>query len=186
MNVHRQARLGIISTILLLPLAANAATGFYINASIGSADLDDDFDGLTVDTSSTAYRVVGGWRFNEQFAVEGGYHDFGNFEQRIDLNGTPATVDFSADGFTVGVAGAWPLGEKVSLTGRLGMFFWDGDAEINNVSQATPEDSNLYFGVGASYAITDRFSVTGDWSRYDLEATQSNVFSVGFQFRVGK
>jgi len=63
------------------------------------------------------------------------------------------------------------------------MFFWNGDADINNVTVATPEDSNLYIGVGAGYAFTEKFSLTGDWTRYELEDTQSNVLSIGFEYR---
>ena len=63
------------------------------------------------------------------------------------------------------------------------MFFWDGDADINNVSQATPEDTNIFIGAGADYAFTEQFSVTGDWTRYELEEVSSGVFSIGFQYR---
>ncbi len=186
MNTFRHTRVGILSTILLLPLAVNADNGFYVSAGIGSADLNDDFDGLNVDSSSTAYRLIGGWQLNEHFAVEGGYHNFGDFEQRVDFNGTPVTANLSADGFTLGVAGAWPVANRLSLTGRLGMFFWNGEAEINNVTQATPADKNFFFGVGAGYAVTDRFTVNADWSRYDLDVTQSNVLSLSFEYKVGK
>jgi OOP family OmpA-OmpF porin len=183
MNAYRQASLAIISGFLLLPLVASAENGFFMGASIGTADLNEDFDGLTIDTDSTAFRVTAGWRFNDNFVIEGGYHDFGDFEQQVDVNGTISTVSLSADGFIFGVAGALPLTGQFALTARLGMFFWDGAAEINNVSQASPEDSNLYFGAGASYALTERLALTGDWSRYDLEDAQSNVLSVGFQFQ---
>ena len=185
MNAFRPALLALVSAFLLTPAVASAESGFYMGASIGTSDLNEDFDGLTIDTDATAFRVIAGWRFNEYFAIEGGYHDFGDFEQTVDINGTPATASLSADGFTFGIAGALPLSEKFALTGRLGMFFWDGAAEINNVSQASPEDSNLYYGAGASYAVTERFSLNADWSRYDLEESQSDVLSAGFQYRFG-
>ena len=122
------------------------------------------------------------------FASVGNFQFMASMIRRVNanFNGMPATANLSADGFTFGVAGTLPVSDKISLTGRLGMFFWDGDAEINDVSQATPEDSNLYFGAGAEYALTERFSFTGDWSRYDLEDAQSNVFSVGVQFSFGR
>lgn len=182
----RHAQAVIISSIVLLPNVGCADAGFIVGASIGSASLDENFDGLTVDTDSTAYRGWAGWRFNENFSIEAGYHDFGDFEQQLDINGTATEVSLSADGFTFGVAGSLPISARFALTGRLGMFFWDGAAEINNFSQASPEDSNLYFGAGASYALTSRLAVTGDWSRYDLEDAQSNVLSVGFQYWFGK
>ena len=177
---HTQVQIALLSLLLLLPLGANADKGFYAGASIGSAGLSEDFDGLTIDTDSTAFRIVGGWRFNDYFSIEGGYHDFGDFEQQIDINGTPATASLSADGFTLGVGGYLPLGERFSLLGRFGMFFWDGNAEINNVSQATPEDSNPYFGAGVGYAVTESFLISGDLTRYELEDANSNVFSVSY------
>lgn len=185
MNKAKLAIGAMIAGVLLAPLGAYADGGFYIGASIGSAELSDDFDGLTIDSDATSYRILGGWRFNENFSVEAGYHDFGDFEQQIDINGAPASVSLSADGFTIGIAGALPVSDRFALQGRMGMFFWDGNAEINNVSEARPEDNNLYYGAGASYAVTDRFSVLADWSRYDLEETESDVLSVGFQFQFG-
>ena len=169
----------------LTPLNAAADKGFYVGGSIGSASLDKGFDGLLIDDNSTSYRLVGGWRFNEYFSLEGGYHDFGDFEQDIDINGVISSVSLTADGVTLGATVNVPLGEKLSLFGRAGWFFWAGDAEINNISQATPEDSNLYLGAGISFAVTDRFSVIGDWSRYELDGTISNVVSMGVQFGFG-
>lgn len=171
-------------SLLLLGLSASAeANGPYVGASIGSASLDDDFDGLMVDDNSTAFRIVAGWRFNEFFALEGGYHNFGDFEQTFDDGNSLVTATLSADGFTLGALGNIPLSERFSIMGRAGMFFWDGDAEINNVSQATPEDSNLYLGAGINFQLSQKLALTGDWTRYDLEDTDSGVISIGLQYQ---
>jgi OOP family OmpA-OmpF porin len=172
--------------LLLIGLTANAQdNGPFIGASIGSASLDDDFDGLTVDDSGTAFRIVAGWRFNEHFAFEAGYHNFGDFEEAIVIDGAEEEAVLSADGFTLGAVGNLPLSDRFSLMGRAGMFFWDGNAEINDVSQASPEDSNLFFGAGLSFDLSQKLQLTGDWTRYDLDGSASSVFSVGllFQFR---
>lgn len=182
MNIHPYAALAAFIVILAGPINAQAGD-FYIGASIGNATLDDDFDGLNVDDKSTAIRLLAGWRFNDNFSIEGGYHDFGDFEQTFDDGSGPLTARLSADGFLFGATGHLPLSERFALTGRAGMFFWDGSAEINNVSQATPEDSNLYLGVGVSFDVTKQFQVTADWTRYELEDTNSGVFSVGLQYR---
>jgi OOP family OmpA-OmpF porin len=171
------------TTILALaPLTAIADSGFYLGGSIGSSSLTDDFDGFDVDTDSISFRLTAGWQFNDFFSLEGGYHNFGEFEQTFDVAGNPVDVRLKADGFTLGATGSYPLGEKFALFGRAGAFFWDGDADINNVSQARPEDTNLYYGGGAKYAISDRFSLLGDWTRYELEDTESDVISLGFMF----
>ena len=119
MNRLTRVQTTTLSVLLLLPLGAYADKGFLVGGSIGSARLSENFDGLNIDTDTTSFRIVRGWRFNDFFAVEGGYHNFGDFEQQIDVNGTPATASFSADGFTLGVGGYVPLGERFSLLGRL-------------------------------------------------------------------
>jgi OOP family OmpA-OmpF porin len=181
--------LAVMALIMMFSIASldvQAGDGFFVGASIGSASLNDDFDGLKVDDDTTSYRIVGGWRVNQYFALEAGYHDFGDFEQNFTVDGVSAKARLSADGFTLGVTGSFPVADRIEIFGRTGMFFWDGDAEINNVSQATPEDTNPYLGAGISYAINGEFLVTGDWTRYELESANSNVYSVGFQYRFGK
>jgi OOP family OmpA-OmpF porin len=168
---------------VLTPLTALADSGFFVAASIGSAELSEDFDGFNIDTNSTAYRLTAGWRINDYLAFEGGHHNFGRFEQTVDNGGTLTEVSLKADGFTLGGVGYLPVGERFSLFVRAGAYFWDGDGDINGVSAASPEDTNLYFGLGARINLTDRLSATADGSRYELEDTSSTVFSVGLEFR---
>lgn len=166
----------------MLPTAALADSGPFVAASIGRADLSEDFDGFDVDTDATAYRISAGWRFNDYIAVEGGYHNFGRFKQTLDIAGTLTDVSLQADGFTLGGIANLPVGDRVSLFVRAGSFFWDGDAAINGATTATPADTNFYFGAGARVALSGGLSATADLSRYDLDGTSSGVYSVGFAF----
>lgn len=186
MNTREMTTIALLLTLSTAPLAASAGEGFYAGASIGSASLDDDFDGLEIDDTTTAYRIVGGWWVNHYFALEGGYQNFGDFEQNFSINGSQNTVKLSADGYTLGVQGRYPVAKKVDIFGRAGAFFWDGEAEINSASQASPEETNPYLSLGLSYAFTDVFSITGDWTHYELDSANSDVYSVGFQFRFGR
>ena len=104
----------IIAAVLavLTPAAALAESGFIVGASVGSAELSDDFGGFDVDANSTAYRFTVGWKFNDYLAIEGGYHNFGRFDQTFDIEGVPVDVSLKADGFTLGVVGHLPLGDR--------------------------------------------------------------------------
>lgn len=177
MKIQTTVMMAILA--MLLPVTALADDGLFINASVGTAELSEDFDGFDVDASSTAYRITVGWRFSDYLAVEGGYNNFGDFDQTFDIDGTPTEVSLKADGFTFGGIGILPLGERFALFARAGLFFWDGDADINNVTQASPEDTNLYLGVGARMTLSERFALTADVSRYDLEDSASSVLSIG-------
>ena len=135
MNIRQSVATATCITLLVAPMSALAG-GFFVGASIGKANLNEDFDGLNVDTDSTSYRISAGWRFNDYFALEGGYHNFGDFEQSFDDDGDTINAKLSADGFLLGAIGTIPLGERFALTARAGGFFWNGAAEINGVSQA--------------------------------------------------
>jgi OOP family OmpA-OmpF porin len=178
-----QSILAAVAIAALTPSLAFADKGLFVAASVGSAELSESFDGFDVDANSTAYRFTVGWRFNDYLAIDGGYHNFGRFDQTFDDAGTPIDVSLKADGFTLGAIGSLPISDRFSLFARAGAFFWDGDAEINNVSAASPEDTNFYFGAGARLALTERLSATVDGSRYDLDGTDSTVLSVGLDFR---
>ncbi len=174
----------IIAALLavLLPATVIAESGFIVGASVGSAELSEDFGGFDVDADSTAFRFTVAWKFNDYLAIEGGYHNFGEFDQSFDIEGEIVDVSLKADGFTLGVVGNLPLGDRWSLFARSGAFFWDGDADINNVSAAKPEDANFYFGAGVQLAMGEKLSLTADGSRYDLDGSASNVISIGLNY----
>ena len=178
-----QSILVVLAIATLTPSFASADKGLFAAASVGSAELSESFDGFDVDADSTAYRFSVGWRFNDYLAVDGGYQNFGRFDQTFDNTGTPVDVSLKADGFTLGAIGSLPIGDRFSLFARAGAFFWDGDAEINDVSTASPEETNFYYGAGARLDITERLSVTVDGSRYDLDGTDSSILSAGLEFR---
>ena len=172
----------LAALLALTPLTALGEDGFYVGGSVGSASLNEDFDGFNVDSDSTALRLVAGWQINDYLSVEGGYQNFGAFEQTFTVNGEPVDVSLDADGFTLGGTGSFPLSDRFALYGRVGAFFWDGDAEINNISQARPEDTNLYLGAGLSFALAGQLKLIVDWTRYNLEDTESNVISLGLTY----
>ena len=177
MNTLKKTGLVLIA-VGLLPVAAVADEGFFIGGSVGSATLTDDFDGFDVDDDSTAYRLVFGYQFSDMFGLEAGYHRFGTFEEDRNFR-----FELDADGVFVGGNLGVPMSNDFRLFARAGAFFWDGDSVINTVTRATPDDSNLYLGGGAEVAITDQLSLVGDWTRYELRDTDSDVISLGFTLR---
>jgi hypothetical protein len=170
---------------IAMPSVSAADSGFYLGASIGSASLEEDFDGFDVDDDTEAYRVIGGLQFGETFGIEAGYQNFGDFTERFDLGGTTAITRLTADGWTLGGTVGIPVGESASLFGRGGIFVWDADVEIDGIRAAVDDDSNPYYGVGAKVDFTRNFSLVGDWTRYELDDVDSDVISLGFEFRFG-
>ena len=170
----------ILSAIVLLfaAIAAHADGGPYVTGSIGSATLNDTRGVFDVDDDSTAFRFGVGMRFGDLLGLEAGYHRFGTFEDEV-----PAPYRVDADGFYLGGDLGAKIAPNIRVFGRTGWFFYDGDSIFDDVIRRANSDGYLYFGGGAEVDITDQLSLTGDWTRYDLEATESDVISLGF--RVG-
>ena len=177
---------GLILAAFLLPSLASADTGLFVGASVGSSHLEDDFSNVSIDTDATAYRFVGGFQFTDYFGIEAGYHNFGDFSETIDLGQVLSRTEINLDGWTLGGTLGLPLSDQVSLYGRAGVFFWDADVEVNGFSIDVPQDENSYYGGGAKIDVTQNLSLLGDWTRYELDTIDSDVISIGFQYRFGR
>lgn len=164
---------------------AAADSGLYVGAGIGSASVAEDFAGFEIDDDTEAYRLLGGLQFGDTFGLEAGYQNFGDFVETFQLGNTTAVSRLSADGWTFGGTLGFPLTDTMSLFGRGGIFVWDADVEINGIREAVDDDSNPYYGVGAKVGFTPNFSLVGDWTRYELDDVDSDVISIGFEYRFG-
>ena len=165
------------------PLIASADSGFYIGGSVGSATLEEDFEGFRLDADNTAYRFVAGWQLSDLLSLEAGYKNFGSFDDSVTVGGEPVDVSIEADGWMLGGTASLPLGPALSLYGRAGAFIWDADAEVNSIIEGRTDDTNPYYGAGAKVAIGERLDLIGDWTRYELDSTESDVISLGFTLR---
>lgn len=186
MSRYMQTIPGLVLATFLLPSLANADPGLFIGASVGSSHLEDDFTNINIDTDATAYRFVGGFQLNDYLGLEAGYHNFGDFSETIDLGPISTRTDVDVDGWTLGGTLGLPLNEQLSLYGRAGVFFWDADVEVDGFSVDVPEDENPYYGGGAKVDVTPNLSLLGDWTRYELDNIDSDVISIGFQYRFGR
>ena len=185
MTHHTRTVPGFFVAALLFSVAVQADTGPFVGASFGSSHLDESFDGLNIDSDANAYRIVGGFQFSENLGLEVGYHNFGDFSETIDIGGFSTLTDIAAEGWTLGGTLGLPLNEQFSLYGRAGVFFWDADVAIDGFSIDVPEDENPYYGGGGKVDLTSNFSLIGDWTRYELDDIDSDVISIGFQYRFG-
>jgi len=110
----------LVTLLLLLAVASPAAAkyhdkpGFYVGAQggVSYADREDGLRDLArssgghrIDRAGFAGRVFGGWNFNRNFSVEGGYTRFTNNEYR----GGGTSIDVMLESF------AWDAVGRLSL-----------------------------------------------------------------------
>lgn len=201
-NRRRLWRAALVSGGCALAFAAGPvlAGNFFVGTTLGEVDIGDyELESVSSDLDDTdfGYRVFAGWRFNKYFAIGGGYVDLGELEARGNSIDEPNFTDtIEADALEAWVAGFLPISERFSLFGTLGAFNWDQEvdyADDNGTFSGDSDGTGMTYGVGANYAITERFGVHAAYSWYpevgDLDDTghenDRDFYGIGFTWLFG-
>jgi len=195
--------------VLGLPFAvslAHAEQGFYLGFNVGQATYDlalDDFaifdDGSIVsaslDDSDTSFGFNLGYQLTENFSLEVGYVDLGEFTLDAVSDGSgflyfPGNVDmaFETTGVTLALKLQAPVNEAISLYGKFGVLSYEVDFSFSNSGVSgsdTVDDSNdTFYGLGASFAVGNNTSLNIDYVLYSLDDLDVDVASVGLEFKL--
>lgn len=205
--------LGLMAAALLTsPLAAAEDAQWYGGINIGQsrAKIDDPritrsllsggFTGVSIldDDRDTGYKLYGGYQFNRNFALEGGYFDLGKFG--FTATTVPAGTlngNIRLRGFNLDAVGILPITEKFSALGRVGVNYAEARDHFSgtgavNVSNPNPSkrDTNYKYGLGVQYAFTESLAMRVEAERYRINDAIGNkgdvdLISVGLLYRFG-
>lgn len=207
------SRLGLAAlAVVACPLAMADEPGWYggLGAGQSRALMDDRRiasgllgSGLTAssidDTDrDNAYKLFGGYQFNRNFALEGGYFDLGKFGFKATT--VPAgtlTGTIRVQGLNLDAVGILPFTEKFSAFGRVGAtyaetkdtFSGTGAVGVTNPNP-TKSDTNYKYGVGLQYDVTQALALRLEAERYRINDAVGNrgdvdMVTVGLLFRFG-
>jgi OOP family OmpA-OmpF porin len=183
MRMYKRAGMnGLTILCLIVSGTVHAAeeSGPYLGAGIGTATNEDEESGL--DDSDTAFKLFGGYSFNKSFAVELAYLDAGTMEERFG----PSTLEIDASGLIVSAIAAVPLGQWVSVFGKLGYAFYDVEATLRNGNSSISEsesDEDLAYGIGVKVDFNKIFGLRAEYEVVDVPDGDFNTISVGGVFR---
>jgi opacity protein-like surface antigen len=145
---------------------------FYFGASIvivGYADAD-----------ITPYKVGVGYNFDKNFSIEVNSFKFGEKDLFF------ASDEFTAEGYSIEMLAKYPFGD-FSLYGKLGALRWseegmknDSPMEENNLIHIKDTGTDLIYGLGFSYSITENFSLKIEYLKSNINKHAVNPFSIGF------
>src|SRR5436189_5033684 len=111
---------------------ARGETGWYLGGNIGQSKLKDGCSGLggsgiSCDDKGTAFKILGGYNINRNFAAELGYTDLG----KAKASGLGLTDKLKATAGELSAVGWNPVANQFSVFGGLGLSFADAKENTN-------------------------------------------------------
>ena len=193
------------------PSAIAADAGWYAGVGVGQARATPDTGQITselqlvgfatatmttLDDRDTSYKFFGGYRFNRNFALEGGYFSLGSISYTATTTGPAGTLAHNTkpQGLNLDAVVIFPVAGKLSAYGRLGV----QHTETRNASSGTgavlllipnpnTHETNYKVGVGAQYDLTTSVGLRAEWERYRFNDSTStgdiNVYSAGLLYK---
>jgi OmpA-OmpF porin, OOP family len=150
------------------------------------------FSVVDKDKRSTGVKLLVGYSFNRNFAVEGGYAVLGKSSVDMDFRSGLSSVgsfnmEYKMYATFVDAVGLLPLGEKWSLIGRLGVNYGRTAANFNGspitliASNNDKSESKIRekFGAGIDYNLNPAFTVRAEWEHYKMpDPLSDELFNV--------
>ncbi len=172
-----KARISILALALLAGSSA-WAEGFYAGAGIGITQVEDEEGGVSFDDNPFGWKIIAGYDFNENFAIEGSYVNSGEAEDTV--SGIDVEAELTA--FTVSAVGLLPLSESATLYGKLGLY--SGESEVSAFGLTEDDDeSGLTVGGGVRFQTTEQLTLRAEFDWYDTDL--DTVWSIGVGFQIG-
>jgi len=160
--------------------------GWYIGGNIGQTQAKDwcsgiAGSGISCDDKDTAFKILGGYNINRNFAAELAYSDFGKVKASLGA----LTDEAKATAWELSAVGSYPIANQFSVFGRLGLYFADAKENTNFAGNFKHTNNDLTYGFGVRYDFSREVGVRGEWQRYskvgggDLDKSDVDVISVG-------
>jgi OOP family OmpA-OmpF porin len=162
---------------LIAFLAGVAQASPYVTGSLGTSTVDA-CDGVDdCDDGSTGFKILGGYKFNPNIAVEAGYFSFGK--------ASAGGETLKATGLGIGGAFHYDTGSDFVVFGRLGVADMKAKNEFGSES-FSDSSSQLYGGIGLGYKLSATTTIDASYDFSKIEIVEDefdvNMFSVGLTF----
>jgi hypothetical protein len=168
---------------------ADTDRGPYVGVSLGafSYEHENAAFGILVDDTTPAFRLIGGYRLSEHFALEGGWGETSDLEDGTAFSNVTIDLSGKYEVLTIRALGILPLGDTVSFYGGLGYYKAELDASVtmnNLVGTYDVEDrTDGATIVGGVELDLERIKIRAEIEKFDNDASDAWDASVGVVFR---
>lgn len=200
----------LLFTAFVNPLMAQTTTdyseGWYMGGNMGISTANIDKDKITQnfinpsyndDEQDLGYKLFGGYQFNKNFALEGGYFNLGKFDYSLSTPNGTLNGDIKVMGINLDAVAILPITEDFSAFARIGANYAqakDSFATTGTISildnSPKENDLNYKFGAGLQYALTKALALRLEAERYRINDAVGNdgdidFFSIGLIYKFG-
>ncbi|HXM83844.1 MAG TPA: outer membrane beta-barrel protein [Burkholderiales bacterium] len=154
-----------LPAVALAQMSAPSLSSAYIGGGIGQSKAKDGCTGvggagISCDDKDTAWKILGGYQVNRNFAAELGYTDLG----KVKASGPGGSAEIKSNAWDLTAIGAFPLANQFSIFGRLG--FYRAETKLSGAGSGKKDTTDLTYGLGVQYDFARNFGVRGEWQRY--------------------
>ena len=134
---------------------------------------------LSRDESDIGAKLFAGYRLHPNWAVEGGYVDLGKISAKRTMTAPgigSISIDSRNSGWFVDVVGRVPVGNGVSLIGKMGQIYAENRKQLSTsgavslapgtASSFREREFNWKYGAGAEYEISKTMAARGEFELY--------------------
>lgn len=173
----------LLCAAIVSTMGVNVAHAFgekiYVGLDAGKAEAKKYCNNIAnCDSSDASLRGEVGFQLNPNFAAELGYTSFGTLFKGEDNN---VNAKQEANAWTVSALGAFPIAERFSLFGRLGMVKYDvtNTGVIQGVAVKNDNTIKPYFGLGGNFDMTENWTARAEFQLYTdisgVDGSKDNV-----------
>lgn len=169
------------------------------DGAIAVDEMGGGLTSLTDDDRDNGYKLFAGYQLNDNFAVEAGYFDLGQFGSRA-VKGNEGSLKTRAKtrGFNVDLVGSTPMTEKLSAFARAGAHYYEAkdrfqgnDGYVVSDQHRRERDVDFKWGGGLQYDFTQKFAMRLEAERYAINDVMGNngkisMYSLGALYRFGE
>lgn len=184
------AALGTSGAVFALGAHAQSYFGIAIGGAHGSIpSLNTTVLGIPVTaaadkTNETSYKLYGGYQFTPNWGLELAYADLGSgYSSNVTIGGLPGVLSAKADTWYVAATGTLPIGNGLSLLGKIGMassHVSAADLCLGGTcfSMGSESRSQPMVGVGLEYAFAGKWTARLEYEDYG-KLTSDDVWGTG-------
>lgn len=141
------------------------ANQYYFGFALGfpAADEECDYHGYNCDGSDTSFKVYGGKRLHENFAIEISFQDLGKLRDRKGSLTTTA----ESEGINFSLHGIIPVTDLGYFYGKAGYMLWDTEyTRIDTSTEHIDDDGGEFtYGLGFAFMFGEKYDFRIEYER---------------------